>query len=320
MLTLSAAEIAARLPWPRLIDALAAGLARDGTLAITSPPRHYHHPEASNDILLIMPAWNDRFMGIKAAGIFPDNPARGAEFVAEAYLLIDRHSGRVVALLDGIELTNRRTAAASALAARSLARADAETLLVIGTGSLARHAAAAHAAVRPYRRILVWGRNPERAAAMAHELAGLGLPAQAAADLAAAAGAADVITCVTSSATPVLRGAWLRPGTHVDLIGAHQPTAREADSDVIAGALLYADVRANVLREAGDILIPIAEGRITADAIRGELADLVAGPPAGGRPPDAITLFKSVGFAAEDMIAAIAALGPDIPAHGGKTA
>lgn len=300
MIVLSAADIAARLPWQRLIAALGRGIGE----AITSPPRHYHYPDDGRDLLLIMPAWSARWMGVKSIGVFPDIAG-----VAASYLLIDRDTGGVAAVLDGLELTNRRTAAASALAAQALVRSDAGTLLVMGTGGLAGHVAAAHASVRDYRRILIWGRDPAKSAGLAARLRADGLPAEAVVDAEAAVRQADVVSCVTGARAPILNGAWLQPGTHVDLIGAHEPQAREADSDAIAGALVYADVRANVLREAGDIIIPIAEGRITADAVRGELVDLVGRTPAEMRGAGDITLFKSVGFAAEDMIAATTALG-----------
>ncbi|MFZ4690458.1 MAG: ornithine cyclodeaminase family protein [Polymorphobacter sp.] len=300
-----AAAIAARLPWPRLIAALADGL----RLPITSPARHYHYPEGSRDLLLIMPAWSARWMGIKSAAMFPDNPASGASGIASCYVLMDRATGHVAATFDGTELTNRRTAAASALATDALARTDSRTLLVMGTGPLAHHAAGTHAAVRDYTRILVWGRTPAKAQALAAALAAEGLPAAAMDDAEGAARQADVITCVTSARKPVLHGAWLRPGTHVDLIGAHEPDAREVDSDLMAMAQVWADVRANVLREAGDVIIPIAEGRITAAAIGGDLADLAARPGGSARGDAGVTVFKSVGFAAQDLIAALAVLG-----------
>ncbi len=302
---LGPAEITARLPWPRLIAAIAAGLA----VPITAPPRHYHYPENSHDLLLLMPAWTQgRWLGAKASAMLPNSPGRSAG----GYLLFDRKLGTLAAVLDGVALTNRRTAAASALAAMALARADATRLLVLGSGPLAEALAEAHASVRAYTSIAVWARTPAGAQAMAARLAAKGLPARAVADAQAAAGEADVIASATASPAPVLRGAWLRPGCHVDLVGAHEPAAREADSDLVAMAALYADVRANVLREAGDIIIPLTEGRITADALRGELTDLIGKSPADLRSAEAITLFKSTGFAALDMIAATAALGLEL--------
>ncbi|MEE4350177.1 MAG: ornithine cyclodeaminase family protein [Pacificimonas sp.] len=296
--------IARTLDYPKLIDQLAKQIPQ----GFTAPPRHFHHMENNADFLLLMPAWNERWIGVKMSGVFPDNPARGAEVVAETYLLMDRSTGRTEAVFDALELTNRRTAAASALAARALARPNASTLLVMGTGSLAPCMAEAHASVRSYSRILIWGRDEAKADAVAETLRARGLPAEAAAKAEAAVREADVVTTVTSSSEPIIHGAWLSPGQHIDLVGAHSPNSREADTEAMTKSLVFADVTANVLREAGEILIPLGRNEIKEDVIRGDLLDLIDTQPADHRSEDDITLFKSVGFAAEDLIAAMAAL------------
>lgn len=308
MLLMNAEQIAKKLDYKKLIHRLADGLSED----IVAPPRHYHHMEDSSDFLLLMPAWTKRWIGLKTCGVFPDNPSRGAEVVAESYLLLDRHAGRFVAMLDSLELTNRRTAAASALAARTLARQDVKTLLVMGAGSLSPYMAEAHAAVRDYERILIWGRSPDKADKVIERLIANGLPAERAEDAEQAAHVADVISCATGASEPIIKGDWLKPGAHLDLVGAHSPKSREADSNAIASALVYADVKENVLREAGEIIIPIAENRITADHIKGDLKDLVSASVNNIRSPQDITVFKSVGFASEDMIAAVTALEGEI--------
>jgi ornithine cyclodeaminase len=221
-------------------------------------------------------------------------------------LLFDGATGTALALVEGGELTLRRTAAASALAASYLAKIDAASLLVIGTGSLAPHLAAAHAAVRPIRRVRIWGRSPAKAEALARRLrADLPeLDIAASSNLAADAAAADIVSCATSAAEPVLLGRWLAPGTHVDLVGNFSRQARECDDDTVRGARIFVDTVEGALAEAGDLLIPLATGAIDRNRIVGELADLCRGEVQGRTAPDEITVFKSVGAAIEDLIAA----------------
>ena len=208
-------------------------------------------------------------------------------------------------MIEGGELTARRTAAASALAARFLARPDASRLLVVGTGRLSRNLALAHSAVRPFRRVEIWGRRPERAAEVAQELRRAGLDAHPAADLARAVREADVVSCATLSATPLVLGDWLRPGTHLDLVGGFTPTMREADDEAIRRASVFVDTRAGAMKEAGDIVVPLGNGTLAPEGIRADLYDLARGAHRGRVRPDEITLFKSVGAALEDLAAAI---------------
>src|SRR5690348_13468316 len=203
-----------------------------------APLRHVHRVNPAEEArLLVMPAWREGAeLGVKLVTVYPRNPARGLATVASLYVLFDGADGRPLALLDAEPLTLRRTAAASALASTYLSRADSRTLLVVGTGRLAPYMAAAHASVRRYARGLVWGRSGEGAARIAAGRARRGLPARAVSDLAGAAGEADVVTCATTAREPVLRGAWLRPGTHVDLVGAFAPDMRECDDALLARA------------------------------------------------------------------------------------
>jgi ornithine cyclodeaminase/alanine dehydrogenase-like protein (mu-crystallin family) len=281
---LSADEIHRTLAFPRLIDALAEGF-RQGAEA---PVRHVHAVN-TDARLLLMPAWRvDEAIGVKLVTVFPANRARGIATVGALYVLLDGKTGHPRALLDGEALTLRRTGAASALAARYLARRDARTLVVVGTGALAPYMALAHAAVRDYEKVLVWGRNIERAHALCKRLVDEGLPAIPSTHLEEALAVADVIT----------------PGTHVDLVGGFTPHMREADDRLIARATLFVDTFAGALVEAGDLTQPLANGLIKRDAIVAELADLVAGRHPGRNTQEEITLFKSVGTALEDLTAA----------------
>jgi ornithine cyclodeaminase len=200
-------------------------------------------------------------------------------------------------------LTARRTAAASSLAASYLARPDAGRLLIVGTGRVAEQLAESHAAVRPIRSVGVWGRDGGKAAGLAHALAGRGFAAEPVSDLASAAGNADIISCATLSATPLIRGRWLRPGTHLDLIGGYTPAMREADDEAVSRASVFIDT-AGALQEAGDIVIPLRTGALDRARILADLADLARARHPGRRSDDEITLFKSVGAAAEDLAAA----------------
>lgn len=213
----------------------------------------------------------------------------------------------MLAIVDGGELTARRTAATSALAASKLARVDASELLVCGTGRLSLNLMQAHAEVRSLTRIHVWGRNGDTAERTAAEARIMGLPAIAVSDLAAAARTADVISCATLSSQPLIDGNWLKAGAHLDLVGGYKPDMREADDTAIRRASVFVDTLAGATHEAGDIVQPLESGVLTPDAIRAELAELVRGEKPGRRDDNEITLFKSVGAALEDLAGAILA-------------
>ena len=298
------------LDFPSLIEALRA-MFRDGCEV---PPRHHHSVPAASDgnsgTLLLMPAWRaGTALGIKIVTVFPGNARRSLPAVHGTYVLLDAATGAPRAVLDGTALTLRRTAAASALAADFLARRDSAVHLMVGTGALAPHLHA-HAAVRPIRESRVWGRDPRKAAALAARLAAAGTACVAVADLAAAAASADIITCATLAREPLIRGAWLRPGTHVDLVGGYTIEMREADDEAVRRARVFIDTEA-ALREAGDIVQPLRSGALARDGIAGDLFGLVRGTCAGRRAPGEITLFKSVGSALEDLAAAELAIGRD---------
>ena len=299
-----AAAIRAGASWPALTDAVATIL---GDAEAVAPERQVL-PLALSDgaegSLLMMPAWRaGDVVGVKAVTYFPTNAGSGAPTINAGYMLFDGRSGRLVAVLDGDELTARRTAAVSALAARYLARTDAGRLLVVGTGQLAPNVARAHAHTRTLRSVEIWGRTPGRAGAVVDDLAGSGLPAVAVDDLEAAVERADLICCVTSATEPLVAGCLLQPGTHLDLIGGFRPDMREADDDAVRRASIFVDTGPGAL-VAGDLAQPLAAGVIDESRITADLADLVTGRHRGRTADDEITLFKSAGFALADLATA----------------
>ncbi|MGV1865587.1 MULTISPECIES: bifunctional Delta(1)-pyrroline-2-carboxylate/Delta(1)-piperideine-2-carboxylate reductase [unclassified Rhizobium] len=307
MLVLDEARTRAALPWRPLIDAID-HMFKGGCMM---PVRHHHTmavPGESDATLLLMPAWvPGRYSGVKVLSLFPDNGLRGLPAIYGTYLLSSGTTGEMLAIVDGGELTARRTAATSALAASKLARADASELLVCGTGRLSLNLMQAHAEVRSLTRIHVWGRNSDTAERTAAEARIMGLPAIAVSDLEAAARTADVIYCATLSSQPLIDGNWLKAGAHLDLVGGYKPDMREADDTAIRRASVFVDTLAGATHEAGDIVQPLASGVLTRDGIRAELAELARGEKPGRRDDNEITLFKSVGAALEDLAGAILA-------------
>ena len=304
METFDAAAVRAATPWPALMEAIAAALA-DPTAA--APARHVHPlalPGGAEGSLLVMPAWRaGDAIGVKAVTYFPTNAATASPTVNAGYLLFDGRSGRLAAVLDGDELTLRRTAAASALAARHLARTGVARLLVVGTGQLAPVVARAHACGRDLSAVEVWGRRAGRARAVVEDLARDGLPASVAGDLGAAVARADLISCVTGATAPLIAGRLLRPGAHLDLIGGFRPDMREADDETVRRAAVFVDTRPGALR-SGDLAQPLAAGVIGESAILADLAELVTGAHPGRGAPEQVTLFKSAGFALADLATA----------------
>lgn len=279
------------LPFDRLIPAL-----REAFAAGAEVPERHHHA-LPGGTLLLMPAWQGAYLGVKIVTVHPGNAARGLPAVHAQYLLSDAETGRPLALMDGGVITARRTAAASALAASFLAPPNARRLLLVGAGRVASLLAPAHRAVRPIERVEVWNRSPARADALVAELRAEGFDAARADDLEAASGRADIVSCATLSAEPLIHGAWLRPGTHLDLVGAFTPAMREADEEAVRRAAVYIDTDA-ALQEAGEL------AGIPREAVRGTLADLCTGRVVPSAPASGLTLFKSVGTALEDLAAA----------------
>ena len=255
--------------------------------------------------MLLMPAWSahGNALGVKLVNVFPGNTSRGLPAVQGLYVLMDGRTGAPVATMDGARLTLWRTAAASALAARFLARQDASRLLMVGAGALAPFLIRAHASVRPIRRIQIWNRSAAGAEKVALQLRADGLDVCVAADLEKAVREADVISCATLSADALIAGAWLQPGQHVDLVGAFTMGMREVDDAALHRARVFVDTPA-ALSEGGDVAIAIASGMLKREAVAGDFATLCAG--AQGREADKdVTIFKAVGAAIEDLACAV---------------
>lgn len=271
------------------------------------PQRHRHDVAGAaspGGTVLLMPAWRPgAFLGIKTVSIFAGNRERGLPGLHSAYLLMDAATGVPLAMIDGNEITSRRTAAASALAARYLARPDAGRLLVVGAGRVARLLPEAYGAVRPIREVQVWARREEAAQALVTGLRAVGWAATVAPDLQAAVGQADIVSCATLSEAPLVHGAWLKSGTHLDLIGGFAPAMRETDDACVALSRVFIDTEEALLK-AGDLLAPIASGVFCSADVCATLAQLCRGEHPGRTHDADITLFKSVGTALEDLAAA----------------
>ncbi|WP_460275639.1 bifunctional Delta(1)-pyrroline-2-carboxylate/Delta(1)-piperideine-2-carboxylate reductase [Celeribacter sp. ULVN23_4] len=306
MKVLTAEETRKALPFDALLTAL-----DDGFKTGAEVPLRHHHA-MGEDMLLLMPAWqnlkgqSEGWGGVKIVNVHPGNGARGLPAVTSSYILFDRETGVHKLMLDGAELTARRTAAASALAAKRLARPDSRKLLIVGSGAVASNLAAAYRAVLPIEEITIWSRTAASAERLAEKLAADGLNAKAATDLEAATQEADIISCATLARDPILKGAWLKPGQHVDLIGSFTPEMREADDEVIRRATVYIDTE-HAKVESGDIATPLKAGVMADSDIAGTLDALCRDDLMPRQSDDEITLFKGVGTAVEDLSAAILA-------------
>ncbi len=268
-----------------------------------SPKRaHYDLDTAGKPrTLLLMPAWQPGGgIGVKIVTVFPDNADRALPSVNAAYVLLSGKTGQPRAWIDGRALTQIRTAAVSALAADLLAPAAPDILLMVGTGALSRYFIEGHLAVRKYRSVLIWGRDPSKSAAVAQDFSTRGWPVSAASDLQAAARSADVISCATLAEQPLIQGRWLKSACHVDLVGSFKPTMREADDECMRGAFIAVDTLA-ALEESGDLIEPLARGIIAKQDVS-LLGALIASKPATPRPHK--TVFKSVGVALADLAVA----------------
>ena len=308
MLVLTRGDLERVLSPLELVEAMAAAFRRYGNGMCTVPPRTATHV-GRDGVLLTMPAaFSDgaqRGLGVKQVSVYPDNRARGHPTLYATYVLLDGASGAPLALLEGTYLTGLRTGATSALAARLLARPDACRVACFGAGVQARFQLLCLAAVRPLKRVDVIGRDPERARAFAESMREtLGVPVESVDDPHRAARGAHLIVCATTSPTPVLFGADLGPGTHVDAVGAFRPTDRELDGEAIRRARVVVDTYAGALEEAGDVLIPLRDGIIERAHVAAELAEVVTGRRPGRTSDEEVTVFKSVGFALEDLAAA----------------
>lgn len=254
---------------------------------------------------LMLPAWRyGRSFGIKLVSVFPENPEAGRPAVQGLYALFDGKTGAAIATLDGAALTLVKTAANSAMAADLLARRDAATLLMLGGGALAPHLIEAHCALRKIKHVLWWNRRPGALTAPAEELRRRGLAVSVVDDLAAAANAADIISAATRATSPVIRGEWLQPGCHLDLVGGYLPEMREADDAAFRAARRhFIDARFTTIEVAGDVCQPIRDGLVKpTDFV--DMFELNRGNQPGRETDREITWFKSGGGGHEDLAVA----------------
>ena len=299
----SADEISNALTWESVIEQLQEGF----TQSFVIPPRMHldYDGGSSQNTLLLMPAvCIGDLAGVKIVNVAPENAARSLPAIQGVYYLLDAVTGVPKVIMDARTLTNWRTAGASALATRYLAPPDARKLLMVGTGSLAPFLIEAHASVRPVEEVFIYGRSPQKAATLAEQQEKSGLKISVVEDLASAAAEADIISVATLSNQPLIKGSWLRPGQHVDLVGSFKPAMREADDEVLRRASIYVDTLEMAPRESGDLVIPLKEGTIQMSDIQGDLFQLCRAEVRGRQRKDEITVFKSVGHALEDLVTA----------------
>lgn len=269
----------------------------------TVPARHVHAIQSgtAHGTTLIMPAWSDRgYFGVKIINIFPENTHQGLPGLHATYNLYSATTGVPIAQVDGDIVTVYRTAGAAALGADYLARKEASTLLIVGSGRIAGLLAQAMRTVRPIQRVLVWNVRQAGADALAETLRVQGFDAQATSDLGSAVREADIISCATLSTVPLIQGAWLRPGAHLDLIGSFTPQMRETDTACFDGTSVYVDTD-EAPTKSGDLLSAFEAGVLTREAIQGDLHQLTTGARQGRRNDQEITVFKAVGSALEDL-------------------
>jgi alanine dehydrogenase len=309
MLILGREEVERLLPMGECIDVMAGALSALAREEALQPLRQVHWLPDRRGLLGVMPGalWDGdgAVLGIKVITVFPGNHAKGEETHLGSVLLFEAEMGRLLAILDAAAVTAIRTAAVSALATRLLAREDAGDLALLGAGVQARTHLAALREVRLLRRVRVWSRHPESARRFAaEESARQGLPVEAAATAREAVEGADLVCTVTAAREPVLEGAWLAPGAHVNAVGACTAVTRELDTAAVLRARLFVDRRESALAEAGDLLIPLRAGEVGESQIAGELGEVLTGRVPGRRSGDEITLFKSLGLAVEDLAAA----------------
>lgn len=294
------------LPMAECIDVMAEAMAAASAGSVRIPPRSLEPLPDDSGYLLLMPGASSELgsYGAKLISLHPGNAGTALPVIQGFVSLFDYATGAPVAIVEGSELTALRTGAASGLATRLLAREDASSCGIFGTGVQAQSHLDAMAAVRDLREIVVWGRDASKArhfAAAQSERTGLAIRAT---DDPAEAAACDVLCTVTASPQPVLRGDWVNPGAHINLAGAHSLTTREADSALMARSRIYVDLLESCRNEGGDVMIPVAEGVIGDDQIVGEIGQLAAGTIAGRSHSTQVTVYNSLGITAQDLFAA----------------
>jgi ornithine cyclodeaminase/alanine dehydrogenase-like protein (mu-crystallin family) len=309
LLFLNREDVEALLPMGECIEVVEAGLRALARGEAVQPLRSTHWMPDRHGLLGVMPgmldglaAGDEPVVGIKVLTVVPENYLHGEESHQGLVLLFEQERGRPLAILDASAVTAIRTAAASAVATRALARQDAGDLAILGSGTQARSHLEAMREVRSLRRVRIWSRNPESARRFA-ERESHGLRVEPVASVREAVEGADLICTVTAAKEPVLLGDWMAPGAHINAVGACTPVSRELDATAVARSRLYTDRRESALAEAGDFLLARKEGAVTDDHLLGELGDVLEGKIEGRGSDQDITLYKSLGIAVEDLAA-----------------
>ncbi|MCG2460446.1 ornithine cyclodeaminase family protein [Flavobacteriaceae bacterium F89] len=292
--------------FPSLIEALRSAFSDQDTLV---PMRHhpdFPNPEVQEDsTLLLMPAWKPgKQAGVKIATVSPKNGRFNLPAIQGTYIYLDALKGGILALLEAKSLTAKRTAAASALASQYLSNKNSDSLLMIGTGALASNLILAHASVRPMKTVYVWGRDQSKAINLCEELKDAPFHIEPVMDIEDKISEVDIISTATLSKDPLVLGKYLRPGQHVDLVGAYRVDMREADDETVKRAEVYVDTFQGGLKESGDIVIPLKSGVLKEADIKADLFELASQKKTGRKGDGEITMFKSVGHALEDLAAA----------------
>jgi len=305
---LNHSEVERLLPMYECIEVMENALVRLSKGQVHQPLRSLVSTPKSSGLLGMMPGWDSdgeqSFYGLKEVCVFPDNPSRGLDSHLGAVLLHDGTTGELLVIANASAITAIRTAAVSAVATRALARPGSTVLLIVGTGVQARSHLESLSHVMNLEEVRVVGRNLERAEKFASELADSRFPCHPMASVEDALKGSDVIVTATSSREPVLRGAWLEPGMHLNLVGSSVKGSREVDGPAIAAGRLFVDRRESTENESGDFLSAVAEGAIGLDHIVAELGDVLAGGECGRESEEEITIFKSLGLAIEDLASA----------------
>ncbi|TRX34066.1 ornithine cyclodeaminase family protein [Flavobacterium sp. ZT3R18] len=290
----------------QLIERLKEGFA---TPSIQVPMRHHHdypNPQEDKDsTLLLMPAFNPGVdAGVKIVTVSPNNGKYNLPAIQGTYIYLDAHKGSIKAILDAKSLTTKRTASTSALASSFLSREDSSSLLMIGTGALAKNLIQAHASIRPITKVYVWGRTLEKAQAICDSLTNKSYSCTAITAIEDKISEVDIISCATLSPTPLVFGKWLKEGQHLDLVGAYKKDTREADDEAVTKSSVFLDTYQGGLKESGDIVIPLNNGTLKTEDVKADLFELCNGTKKGRTSEKEITYFKSVGHALEDLVAA----------------
>ncbi|MEM7233538.1 MAG: ornithine cyclodeaminase family protein [Planctomycetota bacterium] len=305
MQIISAEQVHEALSYPTLIDDLQAAFAGKFTM----PPRKVflldEDDDSKHDAFALLPSWNDSLIGVKAFTYFP-GASEPYKSLYSKIMLFDREHGEPLALVDGTTVTFWRTAGISGLATRLLSREDSKTMLLLGTGNLSTYIIRANASVRPLSKVLVWGRTPANAQKVVEQMSSElpNIEFSVASDVQSACGEADIVVSATGSHEPLVKGEWIREGTHTDFIGNHHATKRECDTDLVVKSKVFADSRDNCFREAGEVLVPISEGVFSKEGVKGELTEMCAGTVPLRESDSEITLFKSIGMALSDLVGA----------------